>query len=52
MARVGGWQKENSASCEDLKVSPTLSVFVLFSRVTSRKIGRKSEQLGDSINNP
>lgn len=45
-----GLQKDCSASSSDLKVSPTLSLFVPFSRVTSYRIGRESKQLGDSIN--
>jgi hypothetical protein len=33
-------------------VNPIISVFVLFSTVTSRTTGRKSKQLDDPINNP
>ena len=40
----------SSASPTILKVSPLVSVFVLSSKVTSKRIGRKSKQLGDSIN--
>lgn len=45
-----GRSRQSSASSRILRVSPLVSAFVLSSKVTSKRIGRKSKQLGDSIN--